>query len=105
MFDLLHDALITLLAYTILWLAVLARLLLRPNRAPAFRVCSPHLLFGEVNIGRCRVAQMRKVLGRLPPPDGPSFCHPTSVQPPVPEQYWSLFTSGTRSAAFGGGRH
>src|SRR5262245_14636194 len=111
MFDLLHDSLIALLAYTILWLAVLARILLRPNRAPASRIAwvvvvgsvpllgmLTYLLFGEVSIGRRRVAQMQKALARLPPPGSPSFCHPTSVE--VPERYRSLFSLGYSISGF-----
>jgi cardiolipin synthase len=113
MFDLLQDSLIALIAYTILWLAVLTRILLRPNRAPASRIAwvvvvgsvpllgmFTYLLFGEVSIGRRRVAQMRKVLERLPLPNGPSFCHPTSVEAPVPERYRSLFSLGYSISGF-----
>jgi cardiolipin synthase A/B len=113
MFDLLHDSLIALLVYTLLWLAVLARILLRPNRAPASRIAwvvvvgsvpllgmLSYLLFGEVSIGRRRVDQMQQALARLPPPDSPSFCHPTSVKAPVPERYRSLFSLGYSISGF-----
>jgi cardiolipin synthase A/B len=113
MFDLLRDSLIALLAYSLLWLAVLARILLRPNRAPASRIAwvvvvgsvpllgmLAYLLLGEVSIGRRRVGQMRKALARLPPPDGASFCHPTSVAAPVPERYRSLFSLGYSISGF-----
>ena len=113
MFDLLHDSLIALLAYSILWLAVLARILLRPNRAPASRIAwvvvvgsvpllgmLTYLLLGEVRIGRRRVGQMQKALARLPPPDGASFCHPTSVAVPVSERYRSLFSLGCSISGF-----
>jgi cardiolipin synthase len=113
MIEYLHDSLIALVVYTLLWLAVLARILLRPNRAPASRIAwvvvvgsvpllgmITYLLFGEVSIGRRRVAQMRKVLRRLPLPNGPSFCHPTSAEAPVPEQYRSLFSLGYSISGF-----
>jgi cardiolipin synthase len=111
--EFLHDSLIALLAYTMLWLAVLARVLLRANRAPASRIAwvvvvgsvpllgmLSYLLFGEVNIGRRRVAQMRKALARLPPPDSPSFRHPANVEVPVPERYRSLFSLGHSISGF-----
>ena len=113
MLEFLRDSLIALLVYALLWFAVLARILLRANRAPASRIAwvvvvgsvpllgmLTYLLFGEVNIGRRRVAQMRKALARLPPPDGPSFRHPASVEPPVPERYQSLFSLGCSISGF-----
>ena len=35
-----------------------------------------------------------------PPPDGASFCHPTSVAAPVPERYRSLFSLGYSISGF-----
>ena len=60
--------------------ALIVRVLLRPHREPASRIAwivviaalpivgiLAYILFGEVNIGRRRIARMRKVLDELPP--------------------------------------
>ena len=73
----LEYSLITI-AFILVELAVLARILLRPNRDPASRLAwlfvvgvfplfgiFVYLLFGEVSIGRRRVARRRAVLARL----------------------------------------
>ena len=65
---------------TLLELAVIARILLRPHRDPASRIAwmvvvgvlplfgmLAYLLLGEVNIGRRRVARLHAVLKRMPP--------------------------------------
>ncbi|GAB0149799.1 cardiolipin synthase [Marichromatium sp. PS1] len=94
---------VTVLLYLLhlsLQITVLVRVLLRPHRQPASRVAwvvvvlvfpvvgmLAYLFFGEVGIGRSRVARLRAVLARLPaPPPG----HP----PDVPERYAHLFRFG-----------
>ena len=69
-------------------LLLVVRVLLRPHREPASRIAwvvvivalpvvgiLAYILFGEVNIGRRRVARMRKVLERMPdcPPPRPGM--------------------------------
>jgi len=79
-----------------------ARALLRPYREPVSRLAwvvvilvAPlvgilaYTLVGETNIGRGRIARMRKVLEELPPPtDG------HERDPHVPERYMPLFRAG-----------
>ena len=88
-------------------LAVMARILLRPNRDPASRIAwlvvvgavpvvgiLAYLLFGEVSIGRRRARRMREVLARLPRlagPDSPA---------PIPDRYASLFQLGQSIGGF-----
>ena len=68
-----------LVVHAVVELAVIIRVMLRPHREPASRIAwvavvtalpvigiLAYILFGEVNIGRRRVARMRKVLERMP---------------------------------------
>jgi len=63
----------------LLTLAVMARILLRPNRVPASRIAwlvvvgtlpllgiAAYLLLGEVRIGRGRLTRVRDALARIP---------------------------------------
>lgn len=94
----------------ILWalasLAVMARILLRPNRVPASRVAwlvvvgalpvvgiVAYLLLGEVSIGRRRVARVREALARIPKYDG-------GTDEIVPERYRNLFRLGHSISGF-----
>jgi hypothetical protein len=100
MLDFLSHSLIALSAQTLLVLAVIGRILLRPNRDPASRIAwilvvaalpligmITYLLLGETNIGRNRIARLRAALARLPPTDGPCFHASESAYPHVPERY------------------
>lgn len=95
------------LLYILLTLAVMARILLRPNRVPASRVAwlvvvgavpvvgiAAYLLLGEVNIGRGRVTRMRQVLARLPGYVG------AGNDETVPEHYRNLFRLGHSVSGF-----
>ncbi len=88
-------------------LAVMARILLRPNRDPASRIAwlvvvgavpvagiLIYLLFGEVSIGRQRAKRMREVLARLPK------AQDTGREAPVPDRYGSLFQLGHSISGF-----
>jgi cardiolipin synthase len=88
-------------------LAVIARVLLRPHRDPASRIAwivvigvlpvagiLIYLLFGEVNIGRRRVARMRTVLGRMPPVAGAAAGDEANLDADVHERYRHLFELG-----------
>lgn len=90
----------------LLTLAVMARILLRPNRAPASRVAwlvvvgalplvgiVAYVLFGEVNIGRRRVARVREALAKIPLHDGGSY-------ELVPSRYRNLFRLGQSVTGF-----
>ena len=88
-------------------LAVMARILLRPNRDPASRIAwlivvgavpvfgiLIYLLFGEVSIGRRRAERMREVMARLPKAQDPGR------EAPVPDHYRSLFELGHSISGF-----
>lgn len=91
----------------LLTLAVMARILLRPNRVPASRVAwlvvvgglplvgiVAYLLFGEVNIGRRRVGRVREALARIPRYTG------GGSEEIVPERYRNLFRLGHSVSGF-----
>jgi cardiolipin synthase len=105
--------LIALATHTLLVLAVVARILLRPNRDPASRIAwivvvaavpfvgmLTYLLLGETNIGRRRVARLREALARLPPTDGPCFRSSESAEPHVPERCRPVFRLGHSISGF-----
>ncbi len=95
-------------------LALIVRVLLRPHRQPASRIAwvvvilvlpvagiLAYLFFGEVNIGRKRVARLRRVLAGMPalpatavPADG------VNLQTEVPERYQHLFRVGRSISGF-----
>src|SRR5689334_10189954 len=104
MLDLLGHSLIAFLAHTLLVLAVIARILLRPHRDPASRIAwivvvaalpfagiVAYLLFGETNIGRRRVARLQAALARLPATDSACFRAPESADAGVPERFRHVF--------------
>jgi cardiolipin synthase len=95
-------------------LALIVRVLLRPHREPASRIAwivvilavpvlgiVTYILFGEVNIGRRRVARMRDVLAQMP--DIPAAAPGDSVNlvANVPERYAHLFRVGSSISGFG----
>ena len=80
MIDLLRHSLVAFAVVTLIELAVIARILLRPHRDPASRIAwvvvvgvlpllgmLAYLFLGETSIGRRRVARVRAVIGRMPP--------------------------------------
>jgi len=99
--------------------ALIARVLLRPNREPASRVAwvvviaglpvlgiLAYALFGEVSLGRRRVARLRDVLARLPEIAAPSAEDAVRARADVPERYAHLFALGRSISGFdpvGGG--
>jgi cardiolipin synthase len=106
MWDSLFNALL-LLTLFLIWLAVLARAVLRPHREPASRVAWVaviaslpglgiliYLLLGETSIGRKRVARTRAVLAGLPPALPPAFENDPRHQPSFPERCAPLFRLG-----------
>jgi cardiolipin synthase len=109
----LGQSLLTFAAHTLLVLAVVGRILLRPNRDPASRIAwivvvaalplvgvVTYLLLGETNIGRRRVARLQAALARLPPTDGPCFRNAAAADEAVPERYRHVFRLGQSISGF-----
>jgi len=97
----------------LLELAVIVRILLRPHRDPASRIAwvvvvsvlplfgiLAYLLFGEVSIGRRRVARLRAVLARLPSASTPDPEDATRSTRALPERYRHLFDLGHSISGF-----
>jgi len=95
------------IAFVLVWLAVLARAVLRPHREPASRIAwiaviaalpglgmLLYLLLGETNIGRKRVARARAVLRSLPPALPASFGTDPRNQPSFSDRHMPLFRLG-----------
>jgi len=106
MWDKLFNASLVLVLLLI-WLAVLARAILRPHREPASRIAwvavigsMPgvgiliYLLLGETNIGRRRVARNHAVLNSLPAATPGSFQNDRRLDPPLPDRCAPLFRLG-----------
>lgn len=109
----LGHSLIAFLAHTLLVLAVIARILLRPHRDPASRIAwivvvaalpfagiVAYLLFGETNIGRRRVARLQAAVARLPLTDSACFRASDSATSGVPERYRHVFRLGQSISGF-----
>lgn len=97
----------------LIWLAVLARAVLRPHREPASRVAWVaviaslpgvgiliYLLLGETSIGRKRVARNREVLDGLPPATPPDFETDARFDPPLTDRCAPLFRLGVSVNGF-----
>ncbi len=98
---------ILLTLHSLILIALILRVLLRPHREPASRIAwivvilaipvlgiFAYLLFGETNIGRRRVARMREVIARLPDPADVPGADATTLQVEVPQNYAHLFQVG-----------
>ena len=109
----LHHSLLAIALITLLELAVIARILLRPHRDPASRIAwmvvvgvlpllgmLAYLLLGEVNIGRRRAERLHAVLKGMPPIP----CHATgdaeAFAAAVPERHQHLFLLGHSISGF-----
>ena len=109
----LHHSLLAIALLTLLELAVIARILLRPHRDPASRIAwmvvvgvlplfgmLAYLFLGEVNIGRRRVARLHAVLKRMPPipfhPDEDA----ADFAAAAPERHRHLFRLGHSISGF-----
>ncbi len=92
---------------------VILRVLLRPHRLPASRIAwiaviaalpvvgiLAYLLFGEVSIGRRRIARLREIFANLPPVAGPVAGDELHFEACVPEQYQPLFDVGKSISGF-----
>lgn len=113
MHDFFSHSVIAFLAHTVVVLAVIGRILLRPHRDPASRIAwivvvaalpfigvIAYFLLGETNIGRRRVARLQAALACLPPTDGPCFRAVEGASPVVPERYRSAFRLGRSISGF-----
>ena len=101
------------LFHFLIQLALVLRALLRPHRQPASRVAwvvvilavpvvgvFAYLLFGEVNIGRRRVARMRVVLDQLPEMSAAPGVDAVYADADLPAAYQSLFRVATSINGF-----
>jgi len=90
--------------HLLIQIALCVRVLLRPHREPASRIAwivvivslpvigiVAYILFGEVNIGRRRVARMREVLAQMPSVEDAPGADAEGLLPDVPEHYAHLF--------------
>lgn len=113
MIDALRHSLVAIGLVTLLELAVIARILLRPHRDPASRIAwvvvvgvlpllgmLAYLLLGEVNIGRRRVERLHTVLGRMPPFPGHLAEDGAAFATNIPECYQHVFQLGRSISGF-----
>jgi len=113
MMDFLGHSLIAFATHTLIVLAVIGRIVLRPNRDPASRIAwivvvstlpfigiFAYLLLGETNIGRRRVTRLQAALARLPRPDSLCFRLANSAEPAIPERYRPAFHLGQSISGF-----
>src|SRR5262245_17568492 len=113
MIDASRHSLLAIAVIAVLELAVIGRILLRPNRDPASRIAwivvvaalpligmLTYLFLGETDIGRRRVARLQAALARLPPTDGPCLRPPESPEPAVPERFRHVFRLGHSISGF-----
>jgi cardiolipin synthase len=113
MIDTLHHSLVAIGLVTLLELAVVARILLRPHRDPASRIAwvvvvgvlpllgmLAYLLLGEVNIGRRRAERLHAVLARMPPFPRHPLGDVADLAAAIPECYRHLFQLGRSISGF-----
>jgi cardiolipin synthase A/B len=113
MFDTPRHSLIAVGLVTVLELAVIARILLRPHRDPASRIAwvvvvgvlpllgmLAYLLLGEVNIGRRRAERLQAILERMPPFPHHSSAGTADLEGAIPESYRHLFQLGRSISGF-----
>jgi cardiolipin synthase len=109
----LQHSLLAVTVITLLELAVIARILLRPHRDPASRIAwivvvgtvpllgmFGYLLLGEVNIGRRRVERLHEVLGRMPAFPSPRAGDAVNSMEAMPGHYRHLFDLGSSISGF-----
>ncbi len=94
-------------------LAVLVRVMLRPHREPASRIAwvavvlalplvgvVAYIFFGEVNIGRRRVARLRELERRAPAPDPSAPADLENLRTQIPDRCAHLFHVGQSISGF-----
>ena len=100
------DVVLALLILVVL--ALIVRVLLRPHREPASRIAwivvilavpvfgiISYILFGEVNIGRRRVARIHEVLAQMPDISVAAPGDSANLVANIPEHYAHLFRVGS----------
>ena len=113
MITVLHHSLLAIALVTLLELAVIARILLRPHRDPASRIAwivvvgvlplvgmFAYLLLGEVNIGRRRVKRLHGIRERMPPIPDSAAGGAADIATAIPERYRHLFQLGHSISGF-----
>jgi cardiolipin synthase len=108
-----YGAAVAVALHVLVELALIVRVLLRPHRQPASRIAwvvvilvlpvagiLAYLLFGEVNIGRRRVARLGQVLERMPDFPAPASGERANLEAKVPERYAHLFRVGQSISGF-----
>ena len=94
-------------AFFLVHLGVIARVILRPHRAPASRIAwivvivvlpvigiVTYVLLGETSIGRRRVSRLHAVLATMPDLTKVSGMNSPNLKPKIPETYAPLFRLG-----------
>ena len=102
-----------LATHLLIEILLILRVLLRPHRVPASRVAwiaaiaslpvvgiLAYLLFGEVNIGRRRMARMRQVMSAMPRLAGAAPGDESNLVTNVPHQFQPLFRVGGSISGF-----
>jgi cardiolipin synthase len=102
-----YETLLGVILIIVLQAGFIARVLLRPNRQPAARLAwivvitavpvvgvLSYLLFGEVDLGRRRVAKLRRVIAAVPPFPKAVAGDQANLQPHIPESHQTLFQVG-----------
>ncbi len=101
------------LLLTLVELAVMARVLLRPNRQPASRIAwivviaalpvagiLAYLLFGETSIGRRRIARVHSAIEAMPKFPAAVPGDQANLEANVPERHANLFRLGQSISSF-----
>jgi len=108
-----NEATIVVAIHIVVEVIVIVRVVLRPHREPASRIAwivviatlpllgaLAYMLFGEVNIGRRRIARMHKVTESLPPFTSTASEHEDRLEADVPLRYGHLFRVGASISGF-----
>jgi len=106
-------AVILMIFHILIVLVFIIRILTRPHRQPASRIAwivvilslpvvgiLSYILFGEVNIGRRRVARLREVLEKMPDFPDARQGDEANFEANIPEQYVHLFRVGQSISRF-----
>lgn len=107
------ETIIAIAVHTLILVAVMIRVILRPHREPASRIAwlvvivslpvfgmLVYLLLGETSIGRRRVARMREVIEGLPSLSTETGEGGSPIMTNVPAEYQHLFDVGQSISGF-----
>jgi cardiolipin synthase len=108
-----YETAIVVTLHVLIMALLIVRVLLRPNRQPASRLAwivisavlpvvgvLAYLLFGEVNVGRRRVARLKQIRDRMPALRVGTSEDQASLQARVPERVEHLFRVGQSISGF-----